>query len=155
MRLAAGGSYVGSMSLRRRGTEDLLRDLPLFADSSTEELALVAGLADVVIVEEGHQLVHEGHAGGMFAVVVEGTADVRVGDQFVRTLGPGDYLGEVSTVLGGRSTATVTATSPVRAVTLARSDFEQVLSRSPALRAKVQHTAWERLQGSPERHAGW
>jgi CRP-like cAMP-binding protein len=138
------------MSLRRRGTKDLLRDLPLFADSPADELALVAELADVVTVAEGHDLIHEGHGGGMFTVMVEGTADVHVGDTHVRTLGPGDYLGEIAMVVGGRSTATVTATSPVRAVTLSRSDFERVLGQSPALRAKVQHTAWERLQGSPE-----
>jgi len=54
-------------------------------------------------------------------------------------------------VLGGRSTATVVATSPVRAMCLSNTGLQQVLSRSPGLRAKVEHQAWERMQG-PSSH---
>lgn len=138
------------MSLRRRGTTDLLRDLPLFADSSDEEVALVARLGEEVDVAEGHYLVREGHSGGVLALILEGTADVQVGDERVRTLGPGDFLGEIALVVGGRRTASVVATSPVRAMTLSDSSLDTVLGHSPGLRAKIQHTAWERLQGSPE-----
>ena len=137
------------MSLHRNATRDLLRDVPLFADCTTEEIELVARLGQELTAGEGHYLAHEGHRGGVFTVLLEGTADVLVGDERVRGLRPGDYLGEIATVVGGRRTASVITTSPVRAMTFSDSSFETVLSRSPHLRARIQHTAWERLLPSP------
>jgi CRP-like cAMP-binding protein len=134
------------MRLGRRDPTGLLRGVPLFADSSDDELAEIAALAEETSVAEGHELTHEGHRGGLFIVMLQGTADVRVGDERVRTLGPGDFVGEIAMVVGGRSSATVVATSLVRALILSESDFRQVLARSPSLRAKVERKAWNRLR---------
>jgi CRP-like cAMP-binding protein len=134
------------MRLGKRAPTGLLSGVPLFADSSDEELAEIAALAEEVSVPEGNELTHEGHRGGLFVVMLQGTADVLVGDQRVRTLGPGDFLGEIAMVVGGRSSATVMATSLVRALILSESDFRQVLARSPSLRAKVERQAFDRLR---------
>ena len=137
------------MTLSRHAARNLIGDLPLFGDCSATEVDLVARLAQELTAYEGHHLVHEGHHGGVFILLLEGNADVLVGDEWVRTLGPGDFLGEIATVVGGRRTASVFATSTVHALTLSDDSFQTVLSRSPSLRAKIGHTAWERLLPSP------
>ena len=119
--------------------------VPLFSDCSQEQLSEIAGLAEEMTLAAGHELTHEGHRGGLFVVILLGTAEVRIGDEVVRTLGPGDFVGEIAIVLGGRSSATVVATSQVRALILAESDFRHVLQRAPALQAKVEAEAFHRL----------
>src|SRR3954469_2800194 len=137
------------MILRRRGPKDALRGLPLFADCPADVLASIAELGEDTSVAEGHYLVREGHGGGRLTVLLEGTADVHVGETRVRALGPGDVIGEIAMVLGGRSTATVVATSPVRALTLSASAATRLFNQAPELRAKIEHQAWERLQQTP------
>jgi CRP-like cAMP-binding protein len=122
--------------------------MPLFADSSDDEIALVVKLGDEVTVPRGHELIHEGRRGGSFTVMLGGTADVTMGDEHVRTLGPGDFLGEIAMVLGTRRTATVVATSDVHALCLSERSFDRVINRSPGLKAKIQHEAWHRLEGT-------
>ena len=142
------------MRLRNRAPGAYLRDLPIFADCSDEELAEIGELAEEVDVEEGHELTHQGHHGGLFLVIRHGTADVRVGDELARTLGPGDFVGEIAMILGGRSSATVIATSPVRALILSEPDFRRVLARSPSLQAKVKRTAFYGLVADEADSAG-
>jgi CRP-like cAMP-binding protein len=119
--------------------------VPLFSDCSQEQLSEIAGLAEEMSLPAGHELTHEGHRGGLFVVILHGTAEVRIGDEVVRTLGPGDFVGEIAIVLGGRSSATVVATSQVRALILAETDFRHVLQRAPGLQAKVEAEAFHRL----------
>jgi CRP-like cAMP-binding protein len=135
------------MRARRHDPEELLRGIPLFADSSDDEIALVVKPADEVTVPRGHELIHEGRRGGSF-VMLGGTADVTMGEEHVRTLGAGDFLGEIAMVLGSRSTATVVATSDVHALCLSESSFDRVINRSPGLKAKIQHEAWRRPEGT-------
>jgi CRP-like cAMP-binding protein len=138
------------MFQRRRGPADELRDLPLFADCPADVLSSMAQLGEETTITEGHDLVREGHGGGRLTVLLEGTADVHVSGSRVRALGPGDVVGEIAMVLGGRSTATVVATSPVRVLTLSPSATTRIFSQSPELRAKIEHQAWERLQHPPQ-----
>jgi len=134
------------MRVREHGSGGLLRGVPLFADCSEEQLSEIAGLAEELTLAAGHELTHQGHRGGLFVVILHGTAEVHVGDEVVRTLGPGDFVGEISIVVGGRSSATVVATSQVRALILAEADFRHVLQHSPSLQAKVERQAFDRLK---------
>ena len=138
-------TYVGVMRLRNRAPGESLRDLPLFADCTDEEIAEIASLGEEVTVAAGHELTHEGHHGGLFIVILHGAAEVRVGGEVVRRLGTGDFIGEIALMMGGRSSATVVATSPLRALILSDPDFRDVLSRSPQMQAKVESTAFDRL----------
>lgn len=142
------------MRVREHGSGGLLRGVPLFADCSEEQLSEIAGLAEELTLAAGHELTHEGHRGGLFVVILHGTAEVHVGDEVVRSLGPGDFVGEISIVVGGRSSATVVATSQVRALILAEADFRQVLQHSPSLQAKVERQAFDRLKSDDAEDPG-
>jgi len=135
------------MRLRNHARTKLLKGVPLFADCSEHELAEVAKLSRELDVAEGLELARQGHRGTAFMVIVEGTAEVRTADQVVRALGPGDFVGEIALVTGSPRTATVVATSPVRALALSEGDFNQVLHDSPSIRAKVQREAFDRMRG--------
>lgn len=132
------------MRLHQNAKADLIRNVPLFAECSKQELAQIAHLADEIDLPEGSRLTREGSAGHEFVVIVAGTADVQRGDEVINQLGPGDFLGEVALLTGQPRSATVVATSPVRALVLAHHSFNELLADAPEVRKKVERSAQER-----------
>lgn len=115
----------------------LLAGVPLFAGLGRSGLAEVAALADEVDVDAGTVLTHEGRRGGEFFVIVDGAVRVERGGATVRTLGPGDFLGEIALVDGGPRTATTTATVPSRLLVVAHREFHSLMDRFPEVRSAI------------------
>jgi CRP/FNR family transcriptional regulator, cyclic AMP receptor protein len=124
---------------------ELIRKVPLFSKLSGNWLKEVAGLADEIDLPEGKALTTEGERGREFFVLLEGNADVRQQGKRIRTLGQGDFLGEIALVTKLPRTATVTTTSPVRALVITDRDFASLLKRSPAIGQGVLEALGERL----------
>ena len=104
-------------------TPETLADIPLFASLSPEERRAVVSLSEMRSAAAGHVLVGEGASGHALFIILEGTAEVSVGDLPVSTLRRGDFFGEIALLGEGRRTATVTARSPVELVVMHGSDF--------------------------------
>ena len=125
---------------------ELIRTVPLFAGCSKRELAEIASIADEIDLPEGRVLINEGDLGHEFFVLIDGTADVRRRGRKIRTVGPGDWVGEIALLSDtARRTATVTATSPVRTLVIADRQFRALLRRSPEIQLKVLQVVAERL----------
>jgi CRP-like cAMP-binding protein len=124
---------------------DLIKRAPLFARCTKKELQQVAHLADEIDLREGKELTVEGQRGREFFVLIEGTADVRRKGRRVNQLADGDFFGEIALISGAPRTATVTATSPIRALVITDRDFRTLLKKSPAMQMKVLEALAERL----------
>ena len=124
---------------------DLIRKVPLFARCSRAELKEIALLADEIDLKEGKEMTREGAPGREFFVLLEGTADVKKNSRRVNTLGPGDFFGEIALVSHEPRTATVVATSPVRALVITEWSFRQLLDDAPRVKTKVMEAMAERL----------
>jgi CRP/FNR family transcriptional regulator, cyclic AMP receptor protein len=124
---------------------DLIRKVPLFARCSRAELKEIAMLADEIDLREGKEMTRQGAPGREFFVLLEGTADVRKNSRKVNTLGPGDFFGEIALVSREPRTATVIATSPVRALVITDWSFRQLLDDAPRVKTKVMEAMAERL----------
>ena len=115
----------------------LISGVPLFAQCSKGELQEIAAIADEIDIAEGKELTTEGSPGREFFVIIDGTASVaQEGDQ-INDLGPGDFFGEVALVKDTPRTATVTATSPVRALVVTRQNFKRLIERQPDIERTV------------------
>jgi CRP/FNR family transcriptional regulator, cyclic AMP receptor protein len=114
-----------------------LKSIPLFADLSDAERERIARWADEVEVPEGKHLVDEGKYAYEFFVIEEGTAAVRHGDEVVAELGPGDFFGEIALIESIRRTASVVATSPMRAVVMFGRDFRSMENEMPAVADRI------------------
>jgi CRP/FNR family transcriptional regulator, cyclic AMP receptor protein len=136
------------MRLRKDAKTELLRRAPLFANCSKRELASIGGIADEIDLDEGKELTRQGRPGREFFVVIEGTADVVKDGQKVNSLGGGDFFGEIALVHHGPRTATVTATSPVRALVITERNFKRLLEEQPEIQRKVMVALAERLAPS-------
>lgn len=124
---------------------DLIRKVPLFARCSRAELKEIALLADEIDLHEGKEMTREGAPGREFFVLLDGTADVKKNRRRVNTLGPGDFFGEIALVSREPRTATVIATSPIRALVITDRSFRRLLDHAPQVQTKVMEAMAQRL----------
>jgi CRP/FNR family transcriptional regulator, cyclic AMP receptor protein len=124
---------------------DLIKRVPLFGSASKSELEEIASLADEIDLPEGRQLIREGDTGREFFVLIEGSAEVERGGKKVASIGPGDFFGEIALIAKTPRNATITTTSPVRALVITDRAFRQLLDHSPQIAVGVLNALAERL----------
>jgi CRP-like cAMP-binding protein len=125
---------------------ELLRHVPLFAGCKTSALEEIGRLADEVDVPDGSTLIREGTFGEQFVMIVEGRVRIDRGGRTLRTLGPGDFMGEIALIDGGRTTATATTEGPARLFVLSHQGFSSLLDQSPAVRLDVMTALANRIR---------
>jgi CRP/FNR family transcriptional regulator, cyclic AMP receptor protein len=131
--------------LRKNAKVELLKRVPLFEECSKRDLTEIGGIADEIDLRDGKELTKQGGPGREFFVLIEGTADVKKGTRRVNQLGPGDFFGEIALVTQRPRTATVVATSPVRALVITDRSFRSLLEHQPRIQGKVMSALAARL----------
>jgi CRP-like cAMP-binding protein len=106
-----------------------------------EELDAVADAAS-----EQQYAAGEGDFGHCMLLIEEGAGEVSVDGTRVRTVGPGDVVGEVAILSSGRRTASVVATAPVRALSFFKRDVWALERTAPE--------AARRLRAAIQQHVG-
>ncbi len=138
--------YHRPVSLGKNAKIELLSRIPLFTRCSRAELREVALSADEIDLPEGHVLMREGQRGREFFVLVDGTARVTRKGRKVADLRSGDWLGEIAILTRSPRTATVTATSPVRALVIRDGAFRNVVETMPRVALGVLASVGQRLE---------
>jgi CRP/FNR family transcriptional regulator, cyclic AMP receptor protein len=131
--------------LRRNEKVELIKKVPLFAHCSKRELQEVAQLADEIDLREGKEMTRQGTRGREFFVLLEGSANVSKNGRRINTLSAGDFFGEIALVSDAPRTATVTATSPVRALVVTDRSFKRLMDDVPQIQSKVLTALAERV----------
>jgi MFS family permease len=125
----------------------LLAGVPIFAPLPRPELERLALALTDVHAEAGAAVITQGDAGDRFYVIREGTAEVMVDGERVRTLDAGDSFGEIALVRDIPRTATVRAVTDLELSALQRDVFVGTLSRHPASAESVGSIVAARLPG--------
>jgi CRP-like cAMP-binding protein len=103
---------------------DVLATVPLFSMLSKKELGKLAKDVHERTFSAGTVMTEQDEFGSIFTVIADGEATVSVHGSDVRTLGPGDFFGEMALVdHTNQRSATVTATTEVRALMLTQPVF--------------------------------
>jgi len=142
---------MGKVAAMAQPSHDLIRSIPIFADLDD---ASVTQLASDFIEREfsaGDAIATEGEGGLNFFVVESGSADVSVGGANVGTLGPGASFGEVALVDKAARSATVTATTGLRAFALPVWSFRSFAESRPSVTWKLLELLAERLRAAEHR----
>ena len=116
---------------------ELLKGVPLFAECSKRELADIAQVADEMAFPAGRTLIEEGKLGREFFVIADGTVEVSRGGRKLPDRGDPNSYGEMALLSGTPRNATVTTTSPVRALVITGRAFRQLLADVPSLSPKL------------------
>ena len=122
-----------------------LAAIPLFAGLPPETRAVLAERFEVQDFGVGQRLVAAGRRAFSFYVLATGEAAVEQDGRTVRTLGPGDFFGEIAILGSERRTATVSATTPGTAWTLLGTHFHELRAERPDVAAALETAMRERL----------
>ena len=123
-------------------TAEDLAGIPLFDALEPQDRATIAPWFELENVSPGVNLTGEGASGYSFFVLRDGTATVTIDGDEIRTLGPGDFFGELALLGDGRRTATVTTATPSQVLVLFGTEFRLLQDAHPeiaALNAAVKH----------------
>jgi len=116
---------------------DRLKKLPLFEDLPHKQLDRIAMWADEVDLPAGKPLMAEGNWAHEFFVIESGTASVDHQDTHVADLGPGDFFGEMALLEHQRRSATVTTSSPMRAIVMHAREFAAMDAEMPEITERI------------------
>ena len=115
----------------------LLSSVPLFEGCGSKDLREIGKLADEVAVPAGKVLAKEGAGAHEFFVILDGSIEITRGGKRVRTLGPGDFFGELAMLGKVPRTATATAAEPSRLMVLGHREFLTLLANHPGIQRQV------------------
>jgi CRP/FNR family cyclic AMP-dependent transcriptional regulator len=125
---------------------EVLANIGMFRGLSNRELQRLAGVTKEIDFGPGVAITREGEAGGRFYVLLDGEADVRLGEEKINDLRPGDSFGELSLIDGRPRSATVVARTPVRTLSLASWNFRPLLREHPSIAEAMLLEMCERLR---------
>ena len=119
--------------------EEVLAQVPLFSMLPKKEVAKLAREAHDRTFPAGAVLTDEQETGVSFGVIVEGQAAVSVHGRPARTLGPGDYFGEMALIDHSHRSAKITAETQLRCLLFVSWVFRPFALKHP-------ETAWALLE---------
>jgi CRP/FNR family transcriptional regulator, cyclic AMP receptor protein len=130
---------------------EALRAVDLFSRLSDRSLDKVARRVKSVAHPAGKDIALDGQEGTAFHLVRSGSADVLVGGSVVRTLGPGDWFGDLSLIDRKPRSATVRTTSPTETWVLVAWEFTPLLDDEPEITKALLLVMCERLRSAEAR----
>ncbi|HUB73040.1 MAG TPA: cyclic nucleotide-binding domain-containing protein [Solirubrobacteraceae bacterium] len=141
-------------SIGRDGAERL-GAIHLFSGLSEGQRQMLARLIDEVSADAGEELMREGEYGYEVLFVEEGSAEVTQGGTPINTVVAGELIGELAVLdAGGTRTATVLASTPLRAVSLTSHFMHDVRRRMPEIAQAIERAAAEHRERDRLRAAG-
>jgi CRP/FNR family transcriptional regulator, cyclic AMP receptor protein len=121
-----------------------LKRIPLFADASDEELKQVAAFAQSKEISAGEIVVSEGGYSRELLAIEDGTAEVTREGERIAELGPGDVFGEAGMLDDEMRSATVTATSRLKLISLGHFEVQRLKKDAPGVYGRIEQLVEER-----------
>jgi CRP-like cAMP-binding protein len=125
---------------------ELLKRTPLLAGLGRRDIEEVGRLVDEVDLRAGYVLMRQGDVGREFFVIIDGQVRIDKDGATIRTMGPGEFLGDIALVTEGPRTATATTETPCRLLVLSHGAFHQVMDQYPSIRLSVLEAMAKRIR---------
>jgi CRP/FNR family transcriptional regulator, cyclic AMP receptor protein len=115
-----------------------LKRIPLFSDASDDQLRRVGVFAQSKEIPEGHVVIEEGSYSHELFAIEDGTAEVTRDGEHIADLGPGDIFGEAGMLDDEMRSATVTATSRLRLISMGHFEVKKLKKDAPDVYARIE-----------------
>ena len=127
-----------------------------FTGLSENELDELAAVTRVQRYPADYLLCNEGAREDIFYILAEGealitkTVSQQEGERVLRRVGPGDYVGEMALIQNAPHAASVRTATGVEVLEIAKTDFEDILNRSPRLAMSIIRTTLNRMRANDQ-----
>jgi CRP-like cAMP-binding protein len=130
---------------RRLRSKTLKRDASRFNQTKNSKQIGSFG-ENVDIIPAGTTIFREGENGNNMYVIQEGEANIIVNGQVVETIGPGGIAGELSLIEPSPRSATVTAKTECKVVSIDEAKFKILVHHTPYFALQVMRVMADRLR---------
>ena len=127
---------------------ELLRRVPLFHGLERAQLETMARSFKDRTFPAGSTVTAEGQGGVGFFVIEDGTATVSIGGAERRTLGAGDWFGELALIDDSPRSATIVADTDLRCWGLTSWEFRPLVEQNASIAWAMLQTMAKRLRES-------
>jgi voltage-gated potassium channel len=125
-------------------TWGLVARIPLFRTLTASEIADVMTMLRAQKVDSGTVIARRGEPAHAMYLIADGEVEVRLRHKHLR-LSTGQFFGEIAALRRTRRSATVTAVTPTRLLVLDALDLHALMDSQPALAARIEEAAREKL----------
>ena len=115
-----------------------LKRIPLFSEASDDELRKVAVFAESREIPEGETVIEEGGFSNELLAIEDGKAEVSRNGEKLATLGKGDIFGEAGMLDDEMRSATVTATSRLKLISLGHFEVQRLKKDAPDVYGRIE-----------------
>ncbi|MGH7392139.1 MAG: cyclic nucleotide-binding domain-containing protein, partial [Candidatus Rokuibacteriota bacterium] len=140
---------------RERALQTHLASVPMFSSVTPDFIRQLQDRVSLLRVEPGQVICRQGEPADSFFLVrigfVKVTQSFPGGEMVLQYMPRGSYFGEVGLLGGGVRSATCTALDHVEIVQIRASDFHEMMTRFPEVRARLEQQAASRLADDQER----
>jgi CRP/FNR family cyclic AMP-dependent transcriptional regulator len=132
----------------------MLSRVPLFSGVKPKELKKLARQLSEQNFSEGHVIATEGQSGVGFFLIQTGNVTVSRDGETIRTLGPGEWFGEIALIDQGPRSATVTAATDLKCIGMSAWEFRPFVQNHPEVAWPLLEALVGRLRDSEARGPG-
>ena len=123
-----------------------LKKFDLFKDVDESKLSKIAPFTMLVEFPDGKTIIQEGGYSNDFYAIESGTAKVERGGETIAEIGPGDVFGEQGLLERQERSASVVATSALRALKIEHWELARMRKAMPEVVDGLMKTVEERTQ---------
>ena len=128
----------------------ILREIPIFADLSLEDLEQIAQIAHEQWHPSKSVICRQGEEGDVMFVIISGQVQIVSGsegrEQILAERGPGDFVGEMAIIDPAPRSAGMIATSETRVLAIEGESFKAILRERPEVSLAVMQSISRRLR---------
>jgi CRP-like cAMP-binding protein len=133
------------------GREEMLQNVPLFAELGKKDLGRVAKIMVPRSAAAGEVIIKENDQAAGFFIITAGKVEVIRGDgtpqaEVLNTLGAGDFFGEMALFEGFPRVATVKAVEDTELMAMTRWDFTAEMKNHPQIAVSMLPVLVKRLR---------
>jgi len=121
-----------------------LKRIPLFSDASDDELKRVALFAESKEIPKGETVIQEGGFSNELLAIEDGKAEVSRDGKKVAELGKGDIFGEAGMLDDSMRSATVTAKTRLKVISMRHFEVKRLQKDAPEVYAKIEQLVEDR-----------
>ena len=132
------------------GRVEVIEQVPLFTGLSERDVTQIASMFKERKFPAGETIIKEGVGAAAFFVIESGEATVSIRGERIRTLGRGDYFGEIALIDEGTRSATVTASTDVTCHGLTFWEFRPLVQTNATIAWNLLQTLAKRLRSAQD-----